>query len=219
MEIQEAVEANLANDPEKAEQIIMGNVDLTAYLLQDEEYVKNRLGSNLWDGEKDWNSWAGNRDATAVTKLAADVALLTDTTIAEGNTKANNVLYMEALDKYISEYNNADAEYRADNKNTYNKFVALRDAGTLYVNNTGASNPRSLISNLAQYFKKTSWSYGENSWKASKVVIQNALMYAILVVQSLIFLIAYVKRLFYVILLAVMAPVVVVYDFFNKAIS
>ena len=42
------------------------------------------------------------------------------------------------------------------------------------------------------------------------------IMYAILVAQSLILFIAYVKRLFYVILLAMMAPVVVVFDFFQK---
>lgn len=85
---------------------------------------------------------------------------------------------------------------------------------------SGTENSQvSLIANLANYFKEAAWTTEEGGWKADKVVIQNALMYAILVVQSFIFLIAYIKRLFYVIILAVMAPLVVVYDFFNKSIS
>ena len=48
------------------------------------------------------------------------------------------------------------------------------------------------------------------------IQIQNMIMYSILVGQSVILFISYIKRLFYVILLAMMAPVVVVFDFFKK---
>lgn len=220
-EVAEAVEANLMNDPVKTEQIIMENVDIASYLLQDEDYVKLRLGSNLWSGDDSswWAEWSGTRDATAVVRLAANVALLTDDTIASGNTKSNKELYMETIEKYIDSYKTSNAEYRSQNADTYKIHIALRDAYELYESGENVATHQSLISNLAQYFKTTSWSYGNNSWKASKVVIQNAIMYAVFVVQSLIFLIAYAKRLFYVILLAIMSPVVVVYDFFNKSIS
>ena len=41
-------------------------------------------------------------------------------------------------------------------------------------------------------------------------------MYAILVAQSLILFISYIKRLFYVIVLGLMSPAVVAYDFFKR---
>ena len=98
-------------------------------------------------------------------------------------------------------------------------YASQIEAYKYYVKKEGSGSGKSLIANLAQYFKNAAWTFGSNSWKTDKVVIQNAIMYAILVVQSFIFLIAYVKRLFYVIMLAMMAPAVVVYDFFNKTIS
>lgn len=81
-----------------------------------------------------------------------------------------------------------------------------------------------LISDLATYFKYNSWTYSLEWTDAAKVkkgdaIVQNALMYAILVVQSMILFIAYTKRLFFVIILALMAPVMVVFDFFNKSIG
>lgn len=73
-----------------------------------------------------------------------------------------------------------------------------------------------VISTLAQVFKKMAWTTTATSWTASRVTIEGALLYSILVGQSLVFFISYVKRLFYVIILILMAPIVVVYDFFNK---
>lgn len=80
----------------------------------------------------------------------------------------------------------------------------------------GIGDSSNVISTLAKAFKEMAWTTTATSWKASKPVIQGALMYAILVAQSLIFFIAYAKRLFYVIILILVAPVIVVYDFFTK---
>ena len=48
--------------------------------------------------------------------------------------------------------------------------------------------------------------------------VVSATCYAIFVVQSLMFLVAYLKRFFYVIILSVIGPIVVVYDYFIKSI-
>ena len=80
----------------------------------------------------------------------------------------------------------------------------------------GVPDKSNVISTLAKAFKEMAWTNTSTSWKPSKPVIQGALMYAILVAQSLIFFIAYAKRLFYVIILILVAPVIVVYDFFTK---
>ncbi len=86
----------------------------------------------------------------------------------------------------------------------------------------GTAGSLRLVSDLASYFRDNSY---EKEMRTTNVTgvkngknieIQNMIMYAILVVQSLILFIAYVKRLFYVILLAMMAPVVVAVDFFQK---
>lgn len=78
------------------------------------------------------------------------------------------------------------------------------------------SENNSAIATLANTFKELAWKYSDASWTKSKLTIEGALLYATLVAQSIIFLIAYAKRLFYIIILIVMAPVVVVYDFFNR---
>lgn len=81
---------------------------------------------------------------------------------------------------------------------------------------TRSKSELNVISNLASFFKDTVWVSTEKSWTPNTISIPGAIMYAILVAQSLIFFIAYVKRLFFVIVLVVMAPVVVVYEFFTK---
>ena len=79
-----------------------------------------------------------------------------------------------------------------------------------------------LIPDLATYFKDNAHSTEIRKGAVTgvgsvgNIQIQNMIMYSILVVQSLILFISYIKRLFYVILLAMMAPVVVVFDFFQK---
>lgn len=86
----------------------------------------------------------------------------------------------------------------------------------------GSGEAKRLISDLASYFKQNA---AEKSFRdtnktglknTGNINIENMIMYAILVVQSLILFIAYIKRLFYVIMLAMMAPIVVVYDFFQR---
>ena len=79
-----------------------------------------------------------------------------------------------------------------------------------------------LIPDLATYFKQNAYektfddSVKTGLTDGDNIYIQNMIMYTILVAQSLILFIAYVKRLFYVIMLAMMAPIVVVFDFFQK---
>lgn len=88
--------------------------------------------------------------------------------------------------------------------------------------NTNRNKSR-ILSDLASYFRFNAYtrtlgvdgSYVGTNDKGN-IQIQNMLMYTILVVQSLILFIAYIKRLFYVVIMALIAPVVVVMDFFSK---
>lgn len=101
------------------------------------------------------------------------------------------------------------------------KEAAIADkTGEDRVNNNAKSR---ILSDLASYFRFNAYTrtlgvdgsvVGTND--KGNIQIQNMLMYTILVVQSLILFIAYIKRLFYVVIMALIAPVVVVMDFFSK---
>lgn len=83
---------------------------------------------------------------------------------------------------------------------------------------SGLERRVSFIDNLAKYFKRFSHEtlIANNKLVKGNPIIANQIMYAILVVQSIMLLIAYIKRLFYVLLLSMLAPLVVVVDFFQK---
>lgn len=90
-----------------------------------------------------------------------------------------------------------------------------------------------IIANLGQFFKQSAYVYtteevetgtGDKKevvtgWRASKVSVTGALLYAIFLFQSCMYFITYVKRLFFVIMLAMFGPLVVIYDFFMKSVS
>lgn len=82
---------------------------------------------------------------------------------------------------------------------------------------TGKSN--SFISELGLFFKQSAWAYGENSWTNNELTLQGAILYAIFVFQSIFIFIAYLRRFFYIIILAVLAPIIVVFDFFLKSLQ
>lgn len=96
-----------------------------------------------------------------------------------------------------------------------------------------SSKPTDIIANLGSFFKQSAYVYTSESvttesggeeevitgWRASKVSVTGALLYAIFIFQSCMYLIMYVKRLFYVIMLSMFGPIVVIYDFFIKSAS
>ena len=174
------------------------NVKIAAQLLKDEAYTK-----------KEWNCVSDTSDYwTWGTSQESRIRDLSDS-VNEIRT-ADDTKYESWKTSKSSSTESGDIAY----------YQALMDAYDITVmGEAKGTSQYSLITNLAQYFKEAAWTYGSNSWKTSKVVIQNAIMYAILVVQSLIFLVSYTKRVFYIIMLALMAPIVVVYDFFNKSLA
>lgn len=76
-----------------------------------------------------------------------------------------------------------------------------------------ANTDSKTISDLGQYFKTEAL----KEWNTDSFIA--SIVYAVFVVQSLMFFYAYVKRLFFVVILAAISPFVVIYDFLKKAIS
>lgn len=95
------------------------------------------------------------------------------------------------------------------------------------------SSANDIIANLGAFFKQSAYVYttetkttdegGDETtitgWRASKLSVTGALLYGIFIFQSCMYLIMYVKRLFYVIMLSMFGPIVVIYDFFMKSAS
>lgn len=91
------------------------------------------------------------------------------------------------------------------------KFMTkLKDQ--IYGDNAGASN---IISTLADSFKRGFKTLAGSSAVGTTVDYDPvaATLYFMLVIQSLMFLFAYIKRLFYVVMLSLLGPVVIIYDF------
>jgi len=208
-------------------------VDVAAGLLKSQDYCEVRFPEGMKSSGFDPNWWETAADKKFISVLYYDVAYLLawDSKEDEDSTEVEQLKIdlgddgeMLAIDYYKMVVNSFDTlkpqdrvtsggniNYSADQHKLYAAMVKVFDH---YV--TKQASETNIITNLASYFKETAWSTSETGWKANKSVVQNALMYAILVVQSLIFFIAYVKRLFYVLMLILMAPIVVVFDFFTK---
>ena len=81
-----------------------------------------------------------------------------------------------------------------------------------------------VIAGLGNYFKKAAYTVETDemgqakSWKRNKVSIIGAILYAIFVFQSIFYFLAYLKRFFFIVVLVIMAPVIVLLDFLRKAI-
>ena len=113
-------------------------------------------------------------------------------------------------------------------RSLYNSY-SRTESDPEYVSPNISDEPIAIISSLGKYFKESVWGYEsetdeENNvvvkgWTPSNFTISGAIIYAIFILQSIMFLFAYIKRFFYVTILAMFAPVVVIYDFMVKSIS
>lgn len=84
-------------------------------------------------------------------------------------------------------------------------------------NNKEGKNVKSApVSQLANYFKYSAFEVSGDGIMAKTVNPVFCFLYTIFVFQSLLYFFAYIKRFFYIIVLALMAPIVIVYNFVSK---
>lgn len=83
---------------------------------------------------------------------------------------------------------------------------------------TNSGTAKQLIADMGTFFNESAWSRDSGAWHKNSISITGATLYAIFVIQSLIYFIQYIKRFFYVIILSLMGPIVVIYDFVTKSI-
>lgn len=105
--------------------------------------------------------------------------------------------------------------------NVASKIVvsATSGDGTSFTIGGGTVEKGGVVSSMGEYFYKQATDGASGLLKIAQTRPIPAALYLIFVVQSLIFLFAYFKRFFYVIVLSLLAPYVVIYDFFTKSFS
>lgn len=130
----------------------------------------------------------------------------------------NNVdsMWSDSEDKKKAAFRN----YASVMINAYNSFSPKGSIGVSTSNDTP-----DLMASLGQYFKEAAYTVPTDDetgqmtgWRRSKLTITGALLYAIFVFQSIFYFFAYIKRFFYIVILIIMAPVIVIIDFLRKAI-
>ncbi len=160
----------------------------------------------------------------------------------EENSKESKENYIKKMAKAISKFNyfkslngwdQAFNNWIEEEKRTQNKLrdeTSFFDFSVSYLNylnmyynnenndfeNKDANYSESTSSLIASYFKLQAWGVNKDTLQTTDANVTFCFLYTIFVIQSLLYFFAYIKRFFYIIVLALMAPVVVVYDFVSK---
>lgn len=96
--------------------------------------------------------------------------------------------------------------------------IDLNNSNSQGADGTTQTNNQSALVSMGENFKSVAIPEGTNIFNMDKVNVTEAFLYTILVIQSLMFLFSYLKRFFYVVILGVIAPFVVLYDFLTKVV-
>lgn len=209
---------------------LIANLMLAYYAFRDNSDA--RWSSKVFFGTKqgiylkaishdaDWYRKSGVDEDKVLAEAAKDSGMRLNTTTSISDLKSKYTI--EELEKILGANMVKEiVEYR------------IRVDGSIDSAATGRSSlstdASDIIANLGSFFKQSAYVYQTEKtdeegktekvtgWRASKVSVTGALLYAIFIFQSCVYLIMYVKRLFYVMMLSMFGPIVVIYDFFMKS--
>lgn len=179
------------------------------YLICNQNYMRQDRVKNSNETEVDWGNFVSdltnffsNQYSEALYKLWQDSWMLA---VALDESEDNIV---ECVDKLKS--------FELFQKETTDEQNALITVLQDIKNDGKASS--NVISEMAEYFKNLSWRQSEVGGKYDTPNMIGVCLYAIFVVQSVLFFVAYLKRFFYVVVLSMFAPIIVIYDFFTKSL-
>ena len=123
---------------------------------------------------------------------------------------------IETYDTYLQTMDTLHERFSGESDD-YKLAKVVLDYAYKYKNGVlGKVSGTDLIANLGQYFKDDTWTSGDG-WKTTSGSVTSAILYTIFVFQSIGFFISYIRRLFMVVVLSVISPFVIIYDFFLKA--
>lgn len=140
--------------------------------------------------------------------------------------------YIRICDEQISANNKKKDEASSDDdKKKYSNNIFILNLSKIYAgayyeyvyqgSDKYIPTTSDTVSSLGDFFKQTSWyvDTAAGDWAPTTINVVSTICYAMFIVQSLMFVFAYFKRLFYVVILSVIGPIVVVFDYFKKSMS
>lgn len=208
--------------------ILNDNIDITFALLNNTNVKKGMLdwveGNNESGGFLGWLKHAANNvneffggasvEEAQMATLAYMVKFASRTDISAAQFEQfKNEFLKAASDKDMDEH-----ERQIQKAWAYACELGAKRASGKSIDVEASPN---IVSNVGMYFKYNAWytDIERGGWSPTNVSIVSATLYTILVFQSVMFLFAYLKRFFYVTVLSVIAPFVVIYDFFKKSVA
>lgn len=224
--------------PSKADYIKMikdldNGIDVAAYLIKDYNYRDLRLWSvagndtNKFSQSGIWGTLTSISNTVVWCTGLVDTGLqglenlYNDVYFITVDMKKNDIIksakhYSECAELYSKIIN--DTTKSDDERNSAKITLLYINAYFQYVYDkddkaeTGVSN---VLSNLGTFFKRNIYYVDVNKgdWSPSTFNAIPCILYCMFIFQSMMFLFSYVKRLFYIIILAIMGPVIVVYDY------
>lgn len=188
-------------DEEKSKKIIRDNAKIAAKLCNNDNFKNYTFQHQVIEDE---HLHAGSAASPAYIKCVA-LHVQNIVNMDEDTLKA----FEDEAAVYASKLNKDD-----DEDAYYRYLTAMISVAKKYRFNSSTENSNAFVSNLAYFFKNAAWTREKGAWTTNRVSIANAIMYVIFVCYSVVFFISYTKRLFYIIMLILMAPIVVVFNFF-----
>lgn len=206
------------------ENLLKSNGDLT-YALLSSETARSELLASVKGND------AGNSFWTDAAEELVDSSVLSN--ILGANSTVNTIRRMKEvinscingpINDRVQEVINGEttlAELTADATSLEKTLYTVTYNKEKYGSASAGGTSFSVITTLGEYFKQAAWytDVDNGGWAPNQVSIIAAILYTMFVFQSISFFIAYIKRFFYVVILAVLAPLVVIYDFLGKSVS
>lgn len=147
-----------------------------------------------------------DENTNIIEEIVKDATLLT----------AEDISFRKSKDTY-----DVEAEDIAEKASTSDVKEALSYVYKVYIRKTEVQK-KDIFTNMAAFFKNSVYTFKTDkngkitSSSASEFSAIPAILYSIFIIQSIMYFIAYLKRFFYIIVLALFAPIVIIYDFLTK---
>lgn len=134
--------------------------------------------------------------------------------LASLSTEQDQNVAFKGIEDYINAGNRSEKE----------KLISILKQVWQAKKDTGSGSVMKVFTNMGEFFKSSAWTYQDEDkevtgWKPNKISIIGSILYAMFIAQSIMFFFAYMKRFFYITMLALFAPLVIIYDFLVKSIK
>lgn len=209
-------------------------VDIAAYLLKNytyRDYVLSMVGGNDTNRFSNSGVWGW---LTSASNTVLWFTGIIDTGLQGLQNLFNSVYYIynnsemklssaeqyqQKINYYTKLRNNTEDK---DTAASYEIRVLYYEAAYRYVyegeDKKDFAKKSSLVEDLGVYFQRNSYytDVDAGSWSPSTFNVIPSILYCVFVLQSFMFLFSYIKRLIYVVVLAIIAPITVIYDYIAK---